>query len=197
MLVQQAAESRGTGGLPGGFVILETANGRMRVTKQGSNFELPVGEVRPPAGLSPEFIEHYGNLGAFSELWLNTNVSPDLTSVGKVIAGRWKAKTGQSLDGVVALDASALADVLRGSGEIALPGGRSLAPDQLVDYLAIGQYRDYAPPTGTPASTAARTARSCSGSSPSGRPRGWSAAGATPPRWSSVSGPPSSPVTCA
>ncbi len=150
VLVQQAAESRGTGGLPGGFVILETADGRMRVTQQGSNFELPVGEVRPPSGLAPEFVEHYGNLGAFSELWLNTNVSPDLTSVGKVIAGRWKDKTGQSIDGVVALDAPALANVLRGSGEIALPGGRSLAPDELVDYLAIGQYADYAPPTGTP-----------------------------------------------
>ena len=53
VLVQQTSESRGTGGLPGGFAILETDKGRIRVSQSGSNADLRDGPVPVPAGVRP------------------------------------------------------------------------------------------------------------------------------------------------
>lgn len=141
VLVQQTSESRGTGGLPGGFAVLEASKGRLRVTAQGSNAELKNGDRVVPPGMPADYLRLYGNQGAFT-LWQNINLSPDLPTVSRVVAARWKHQSGQSVDGVIALDALALADLLRGSGPIDL-GNRTLPPDQLPDYLAIGQYREF------------------------------------------------------
>jgi hypothetical protein len=147
ILIQQNSESRGTGGLPGGFAILTADRGRMRVTAQGSNVDLKNGPLPPPAGVAKDYINRYAGDGAF-DLWVNVNLSPDLPTVAKVIADRWKHQSGQDIDGVVALDSQALADILRGSPPIPVPGGRTLTTANIVDYLAVGQYRDFAAPAG-------------------------------------------------
>lgn len=146
LLVQQTAESRGTGGLIGGFVLLEAAGGRLTVADVGSNAELPAGPVDPPPALSDDFVRHYWPSGAFLS-WQNANLSPDVPSVARVLAARWAARGGGPLDGVVLLDAVALAHLLHGSGPIDV-GGRTIEPDQLPDYLAVGQYADFAPAPG-------------------------------------------------
>lgn len=146
LLVQQTAESRGTGGLIGGFVLLEAAGGRLTVGDAGSNAELPAGPVEPPPGLSDDFVRLYGPSGAFLS-WQNANLSPDVPSVSRVLAARWAARGGGPLDGVVLLDAIALAHLLSGSGPIDV-GGRTIEPKELPDYLAVGQYADFAPATG-------------------------------------------------
>ena len=146
VLVQQTAEARGTGGLIGGFVLLEAAAGRLSVLDAGSNADLPAGRVEPPPGLPADFFRLYGPSGAFLS-WQNTNLSPDLPSVSRVLQARWAARGGGPLNGVVLLDAIALAHLLQGSGPIALDG-RTISPEELPDYLAVGQYADFAPPTG-------------------------------------------------
>ncbi len=139
VLVQQTSESRGTGGLPGGFAILETDKGKLTVTRQGSNADLTNGDL-PPVGLPTAYVDRYADLGAF-DIWQNVNVSPDLPVVSRYIAQRWKAQSGQSIDGVIALDARALADLLQGSGPVQVAPGQQVAPDGIEDYLALGQYR--------------------------------------------------------
>ena len=143
VLVQQTAESRGTGGLPGGFAVVTASKGRLTVTNQGSNYGLREGPVPPPPGVPADYVARYADLGAFDTV-ANLNLSPDLPVVARVLAARWLAQSGQRIDAVVAIDAQGLAAVLRGSGPLVL-GGRSLDPDALVDYLAVGQYRDFAP----------------------------------------------------
>jgi len=138
VLVQQTSESRGTGGLPGGFAILQASKGRLHVTQQGSNADLREGQIAP-VGLSPDYVKRYDIYGAF-DLWQNINLSPDLPVVSRYIAQRWKAQTGQHIDGVIALDAVALADLLQGSGPVQVGAGQSIAPEKLQDYLALGQY---------------------------------------------------------
>jgi len=147
VLIQQVSESRGTGGLPGGFVVMQARGGRLTVTAQGSNADLPGAEIPPPGDLDRGFAEHYGNLGSFA-LWVNVNLSPDLPSVAKIIVARWQQATGERLDGVVAVDAQGLASVLKGADPVPVPGGKVLTADNIVDYLAIGQYRDFAAPVG-------------------------------------------------
>ena len=139
VLVQQPGESRGTGGLPGGFAILEADAGRIRVTQTGSNADLRNGDIAVPAGVSEEYAYEYGgNLGF--RLWQNVNLSPDLPSVARVVAARWKAQGGQDLDGVLTLDPTAIADLLRGSGPVDVGGGKLVAPADMVAYLTVGQY---------------------------------------------------------
>ena len=146
LLVQQTSESRGTGGLPGGFAVLEARNGRLSVSSTGSNADLKNGEVRPQ-GLPADYVERYDPDGAF-DLWQNINLSPDLPVVSRYVVQRWKAQTGQVLDGVIALDAVALSDLLRGSGAVQVSATRSVQPEAVADYLALGQYRNNPGPLG-------------------------------------------------
>jgi hypothetical protein len=149
VLVQQTAESRGTGGLPGGFAVVETAGGRISVPRAGSRAELGDLDVDPLPDLPVEFVSRYRQLGAF-DILVNVNVSPDLPVVGRLLADAWQRSTGQALDGVIALDGRALSLLLQGSGPVEVDG-RSIAPEQLEEYLAVGQYVDFAPPTGSAA----------------------------------------------
>jgi hypothetical protein len=138
VLVQQTSEARGTGGLPGGYAILRADRGRLRVLESGSNTDLHKGPIPVPPGVPDDYEAAYGGNGAF-ERWQNVNLSPDLPVVARVITARWRAQGGMPVDGVVALDAQALADVLRGSAPIDI-AGRSIKASELPAYLGIEQY---------------------------------------------------------
>lgn len=146
VLVQQTGESRGTGGLIGGFVAVSADRGRLQVLSSGSNADLSAGRIEVPAGVPQEFVRLYGPSGAFLT-WQNANLSADLPVVARVLAARWQAQGGVPLDGVVLLDGLALARLLEGSGPVELDG-RTLAAADLPDYLAVGQYGDFAPAAG-------------------------------------------------
>jgi hypothetical protein len=141
VLVQQTSEARGTGGITGGYVVLEAADGRLRVPQSGSNLDLVQQEIPVPPGVPADYVRTYGGNGAFS-LWQNVNLSPDLPVVARVVAARWRAQGGGALDGVIAMDAVALKAVLRGAPPIALSDGRQVPVDQLEEFLAVGQYPD-------------------------------------------------------
>ena len=143
VLIQQTSESRGTGGLPGGFAILVANHGRLSVAAQGTDADLHNGPIPVPPGVPQDYVDLYERQYGVFDIWQNVNVSPDLPVVARVVAARWQHQSGQHVDGVIALDALALADILRGSGPVDL-GGRQIAPAQLPDYLAVGQYRDFA-----------------------------------------------------
>lgn len=139
VLVQQPAESRGTGGLPGGYAVLTAESGRLSVTAQGSNADLISGRVPVPAGVGRDYVQSYEPNGAF-DLWANVNLSPDLPTVARVVAERWRAQGGPVLDGVVALDATALSLLLAGGPPLDV-GGRSVTAEGLPALLAVEQYR--------------------------------------------------------
>lgn len=150
VLIQQNSEARGTGGLAGGFAILTADKGRLRVTNQGSNADLKDGDVVPPRGVPADYVQRYRGDGAFDR-WVNVNLSPDLPVVARVIAARWRKQSGEAVDGVITVDSQALRDVLRGSPPIPVTGKAPLTPKNIVDYLAVGQYRDFAAPDGSSA----------------------------------------------
>lgn len=140
VLVQQTSEARGTGGLVGGYAVIETDRGRVRVSARGSNADLQSARVPVPPGVGPDFVRLYGGgVGAF-ELWGTINLSPDLPTVARVVNAKWQAQGGGPLDGVIALDAKALAFLLRDGGDIEVADGRRIPPEGLEDYLAVGQY---------------------------------------------------------
>jgi hypothetical protein len=139
--VQQTSETRGTGGIIGGYAVLEAGSGRLRLVQQGNDLQL-INDVRgvdPPPGLPSGYAETYGPADGFSS-WQSINLSPDLPAVSRVIAAKWARLTGQRIDGVIALDGQALQDLLSGSGPLDVGGGRTVQPGDLADYLAVGQY---------------------------------------------------------
>lgn len=143
VLIQQTGESRGTGGIVGGFVELRASKGRVTVQRTGSNIDLQQGPIPPPPGLPQDWINRYRPLRSL-EIWQNVNVSPDLPRVALVAAARWKAQTGHAVNGVVMADARALALILAGSGPVDVGQGQKIAPSELEQFLAVGQYRGQA-----------------------------------------------------
>ncbi|MCU1693573.1 MAG: hypothetical protein JWM64_2664 [Frankiales bacterium] len=139
VLVQQTGESRGTGGLIGGYALVEADAGRVRVTEQGTRGLTLDGPVAPPLGTPADYINRYGEDGAFF-YGVNVNLSPDLPRVATVVAARWRAAGGPVLDGVATVDARALALLLRGNGPVDVGEGRTVAPEQLEQFLAVDQY---------------------------------------------------------
>jgi hypothetical protein len=139
--VQQNGESRGTGGLIGGYAVLRAAHGRLEVERQGTDRDL-MGDTRyitPPAGLPSGYVAAYQDYDVFG-VWSNINLPPDLPSVAKTISAKWQALTHEHLDGVIAVDGNGLQDLLTGSGPIDVGGGKTVRPEQLAEYLAVGQY---------------------------------------------------------
>ena len=139
VLVQQTSEARGTGGLVGGYAVVETDRGKVRVSARGSNADLQSVPVPVPPGVGADFVRLYGGLGAF-ELWGTVNISPDLPTVARVVNAKWQAQGGGPVDGVIALDATALASILQGGEDIVVADGERIPPEGLEDYLAVGQY---------------------------------------------------------
>ncbi len=139
VMVQQSAESRGTGGLIGGYAVVQAAGGRVTVLSQGSNADLRQGPVPPAAGTPADYVRRWSSFRAF-DVWQQVNLSPDLPVVARNVAARWAAQGGPPVDGVVAVDAVALALLLRGSEPLRLADGQALRPDQLEGYLSVGQY---------------------------------------------------------
>lgn len=142
--VQQTGESRGTGGLIGGYVHLRASAGRIEVLSQGSNRDLYAGPVEVPPGVPQDYVDRYEPFGVFETKGI-VNLSPDLPVVARVLRARWVAGGGQPVDGVIMLDAVALEQILRGAEPIPLDDGSLLPPEELVEYLSVGQYADFAP----------------------------------------------------
>ena len=153
VMVQQFAESRGTGGIIGGYAVLRASGGKLTVEQQGSNQDLKDVHVAATS-VSQQFRNRYDLSGAF-DIWVNINLSPDLPQVAKLVNEKWQAQGGKKLDGVITLDPRSLALLLKDSGPIALADGTSLAPDKLERYLTNDQYVNTPGEAGNPSNSCA------------------------------------------
>jgi hypothetical protein len=119
--VQNPAELRSTGGLPGSWAVLHARRGKLTMGEQGSASLFGVG--RPPLRLTSAERALYGSdLGA-DPRDLNTN--PDFPRVAEMATALARAH-GIKVDGVFAVDPVALGLVLRGTGPVTLTSGSVL-----------------------------------------------------------------------
>ena len=114
---QNEAEARGTGGLPGAFAIIEANHGKMRFTKMESDTTLfwPSADVN----FGPDFQHLYGK--AATTFYGNGNLSPHFPYAAQIWASMWKKYSGQKVDGVIAVDPTALGYLLAVTGPATLP----------------------------------------------------------------------------
>lgn len=118
LLIQNNAESRATGGIPGALAVLEVDKGKLTLTAQTSATEL--GVMSPAIEVEPEQQQIYsGRMGKFMQ---DVNLSPDFPSSASTAVAMWKQKTGTALDGVISIDPVALSYLLDGTGPVRLEG---------------------------------------------------------------------------
>lgn len=134
------AESRGGGGIPGAFAIATADNGRITFDHFGSDTELA--GVRADVDLGADFDARYAQNDPTGVIQ-NSNLSPDFSYAGRIWAGMWKAKSGQRIDGAIAIDPTALSYLLKVTGPATLADGSRVSANNVVALTQKTQYEKF------------------------------------------------------
>jgi hypothetical protein len=116
---QNPAELRGTGGLIGSYTILTVDRGRLRLGafRPIQSLRDAIGAVEPP---NPDYESLYIRWGG-AGFWSNLNRTPDFPSAAVAIERLYEEVTGERLDGVIASDPDAFAQLLEATGPAEIP----------------------------------------------------------------------------
>lgn len=149
---QNNAEARGGGGVPGAFGILQATDGVLTFTHFGNEVEL----VGTPADvdLGADFDAHYADWDPTAQ-YLNSTVSPNFPDAARIWVSMWEEKTGQTLDGALSIDPTALSYLLAATGPAILADGTSVGADNVVQ---LTQQTVYSPAVFSEGDNAARRA---------------------------------------
>lgn len=139
--VQNSAEARGTGGILGAYAILEFHKGSVKVIKTGSNEPLYGTSLEKiPVEVPDEFLKLYGNNPAIIQ---NSNLSPHFPYGAEIWLGLWNREFKENLDGVIAVDPTALSYVLRSTGPVTLATGEEINSENVVAQTLRDAYKRY------------------------------------------------------
>ncbi|MGP3966378.1 DUF4012 domain-containing protein [Streptomyces sp. 6N223] len=140
VVFQNTAESRGTGGMPGAFAVFTADHGALRFEHFGTGSELS--GSRPAIELGAEFDAQYGASDP-TRVWANSNLSPHFPNAARIWAATWQEHSGQRVDGVIALDPTALGSLLGAAGPGRLPDGSALTGDNVRDLVLRTAYERF------------------------------------------------------
>jgi hypothetical protein len=140
LVVQNNAETRSTGGLPGSFIMLDVDHGKLTLGAQRAVDDFP--ELTSPVlPLTDEERALYGdNLG---ENIRDTNLTPDFPRAAQLMDAMQKRAFGTTIDGVVSIDPVALSSVLRATGPVKV-GNDTFTARNVVHKLLNDVYKNYA-----------------------------------------------------
>ena len=143
LLVQNPAELRSGGGIPGALALIHAENGRIKLAQQSSTAQFPQ-YPEPVVPLSPETLSLYGKLpGLYLQ---NVTMTPHFTETANLAAEMWRLKTGQTVDGVLSIDPIALSYILKATGAITLATGDVIDTNNVVKVLLSDVYERYVKP---------------------------------------------------
>ena len=143
LVVQNNAEIRATGGLPGSFSVLRAVDGKLTMGFQGAAED--VSSRGQAQDLSDDERAVYGD--SMGTDVRDANLTPDFPRAAELIAAMFEARRRTPVDGVVAVDPTALAAVLKGTGPVRLPSGEQLSADDVVAKLLNQTYSRFSSPT--------------------------------------------------
>lgn len=127
---QNNAEARGAGGLPGVYAVLRADHGKLDFEHYGVTGDFN-GITVSLKGLSPGYADLYRPASPHRFVG-NTTISPHFPDGATLLLRYWKAKSGQQLDGVLALDPPALSKMLAVTGPAKLPDGSQVSSSNVV-----------------------------------------------------------------
>lgn len=130
LLVQNPAEIRASGGLPGTFAYLRAEGGKLSMTDAfpGARYTSDTPPVPPTAEESALFSSDWGTSAG------SLTLSPDFPRVARMAAAL-SALHGRPVNGVFSADPVALSYVLRGTGPVAVAPGVVLTSGNVVRTL--------------------------------------------------------------
>ena len=116
---------------------LTVNNGSLHLDAMRSfaDYKVPPGSVP----LTGDLAGRWGFLDPNVE-WRNLGASPQFPSQAALATRMWKASTGTTVDGVVALDVVTLKDLLQATGPVRLPDGTTMTADQVLGDVMLRQY---------------------------------------------------------
>ncbi|MFC8302310.1 DUF4012 domain-containing protein [Specibacter sp. NPDC057265] len=154
LLIQNSAEARAMGGIPGALTVLTAKEGKIELTAQASASEL--GAFVPALKVDSAQEAIYTNrLGSYMQ---NVTMTPDFPTAALTAQTMWQQRhPGDAIDGVITIDPSALAIVLGATGAVdvadAIPEGvdigtlpTKLDKNNLVQALLSGVYANIEDP---------------------------------------------------
>lgn len=123
LMIQNNAETRSSGGIPGALAVLTLEKGKLSLTSQSSATEL--GALTPPLTVDSDQQRIYtARLGKYMQ---DVNLTPDFPTAASSAQGIWEKKTGQRVDGVISIDPIALSYVLEATGPVQISDPALLA----------------------------------------------------------------------
>lgn len=141
--LQNEAEMRGTGGLPGAFAIATVNNGTIKFEHFYSDGALLPQKTHQLIDTGLDFGKDFDRLygsSAPTSLYVNTNLSPNFPYAAQVWAAMWQKVSGEHVDGAIALDPTALAYFLSVTGPVTLPSGLPVTAQDIVPLTEKDEY---------------------------------------------------------
>ncbi|MGV9669262.1 DUF4012 domain-containing protein [Gordonia sp. NPDC003504] len=142
LAIQTPSESRGTGGLVGGFAIVNATDGHVTTPTLGANNEFR-NPARPQVDLGDEYNLLYSQFHPYTD-FRNGNIDADFRDAAQIWLANWKSQTGQQLDGAIAVDPIAMSYVLKVTGPVTLPNGEKITADNIVPITLSTSYERFA-----------------------------------------------------
>ncbi|MFC7504766.1 DUF4012 domain-containing protein [Nocardioides sp. CPCC 206347] len=138
MVLQNNAELRSGGGLPGALSLVRMKDGKVDIVEQADMADLGRNPA-PVVKLTPEERRIFGLTLANGPV--NATLTPDFVRSAGIIRARWEREVGGRLDGMFFLDPVAVSYLLRGTGPVAVPGYPPVAARNVVGAVENEVYR--------------------------------------------------------
>jgi hypothetical protein len=137
LLSLNSAELRTAGGIPGAIAVVHADNGQLSLGERTSATALHRAKTPVLPLTKAETILYDARLGTYMQDVVST---PDFKRSGALAQAMWKLKTGETVDGVVAIDPVALGYILRATGPVQVGSGVTLTPRNAATFLVSTVY---------------------------------------------------------
>lgn len=118
LVVQNNAEARASGGIPGALAALSINNGKLSLGAQNTAGD--IGTMSPAVPVEPQQQQIYSaRLGKYMQ---DVNLTPDFPTAATTAQAMWQKKTGQRVDGVISIDPVVLSYILQSTGPVSVTG---------------------------------------------------------------------------
>lgn len=136
------SEARASGGLLGNFAILTVDDGKFEMSEFGRASDLNAAgdpATKQLQGLT-DYLARYGQFDPAHE-WRSVNMSPDFPSVAEAVRQLYPQSGGTPIDGVISLDPTGLAALLKLTGPVQVEGiEHPLTAKNAAQFLLKDQY---------------------------------------------------------
>jgi len=138
---QNEAEARGTGGLPGSFAILEADRGAVHFTRFENDSAM--NGVSAHVEFGHDYDQLYAGAGT-TTMYGNGNLSPHFPYAAQIWSSMWLKARGEHLDGVIAVDPTALSYLLAVTGPAPLADKSTVSAENIVALTQSTAYTRFA-----------------------------------------------------